>query len=328
MPSTVDIHAHFYPSPYLDALAERGYPRGTVYATGAPDAAGARRYAAHDAAFTDLALRLERMDRQRVEVHALSLPPADAFAFEPALHERLSRAFNDAAADAHQRHPDRLVGLASLPVHSADAAIAELERARTLPGIRGVCLGTRFHDRELSDPAYFPLWERIAAAKLPVFLHYAPMMVIGTPERLKTFHLGNVIGNTTETAIAAAHLIFGGVLDRLPDLEVCLPHAGGTLPLLFGRLDRAWETRDECRHLPHPPSHYIRRFRYDTVCHSGAVFEFLARFAGTDRIMLGSDYCFDMGVDEPRAIVEAAQLDNAARNRILGANAAALLGLR
>ena len=91
----------------------------------------------------------------------------------------------------------------------------ELERARKLPGVRGVCLGTRFVERELSDPAFFPVWERIAAARLPVFLHYAPLMVIGTPQRLNAYHLGNVIGNTTETAIAAAHLVFGGVLDRL-----------------------------------------------------------------------------------------------------------------
>jgi aminocarboxymuconate-semialdehyde decarboxylase len=325
--TTVDIHAHFYPPAYLDLLAERGFPRGTVYATGAPDAAGARRYATHDAAFTDLPLRLARMDAQGIGMHALSLPPADAFAFEPALHLELCRAFNDAASVAHRQHPDRLVALAALPVYAPEAAAAELERARLLPGVRGVCLGTRFHERELSDPAFFPLWERLAAARLPVFLHYAPMMVVGTPDRLRTFHLGNIIGNTTETAIAAAHLIFGGILDRLPDLEICLPHAGGTLPVLFGRLDRAWQTRDECRHLAHPPSHYIRRFHYDTVCHSAAIFEFLVRLAGAGRVMLGSDYCFDMGVEQPRTVVEAAALDAEARARILGANAAALLGL-
>ena len=324
----IDIHAHFYPSACLNLLADRGYTRGTIYATGAPDAAGARRYAVHDAEFTDIELRLARMNAQGIGLHALSLPPSDAFAFEPALQDRLCREFNNAASAAHEQHPDRLVALAALAVHSCAAAVAELERARMLPGVRGVCIGTRFHERELSDPDFFALWERIAAVRLPVFLHYAPMMVVGTPDRLNAFHLGNVIGNTTETAIAASHLIFGGVLDRLPELEVCLPHAGGTLPVLFGRLDRAWQTRDECRHLAQPPSAYIRRFHYDTVCHSEAVFEFLVRMAGAERIMLGSDYCFDMGVEQPRAIVEqAATLDADARRRILGANAATLLGL-
>ena len=328
---TVDIHAHFYPQAMLDVLAARGYARGTTYASAAPDAlgkAGARHYALHDAAFTDLATRLQRMDAQRVAVHALSLPPPDVFAHEPALHERLCRAFNDAASAAHLQHPTRLVALASLPVHTPMAALAELARASKLPGVRGVCLGTRFVESELSDAAFFPVWERIAAARLPVFLHYAPLMVIGTPQRLNAYHLGNVIGNTTETAIAAAHLVFGGVLDRLPELEVCLPHSGGVFPILAGRLDRAYAVRPECRHLPRPPSEYLRRFRFDTVCHTPAILEFLVKLVGAERVLLGSDYCFDMGDEQPVAAVErVGALAAGERERILGGNAMQLLGL-
>ncbi len=328
---TVDIHAHFYPDAYLDTLTVEGYPRGTRYATTAADAAGsssARHYSMQDTAFTDIDQRLVRMDAQGVDVHALSLPPPDAFAHNPALNERLCRAFNDAASAAHRAHPTRLVALASLPVHSPSPAIAELERARILPGVRGVCLGTRFAERELSDPEFFPLWERIAALRLPVFLHYAPLMVIGTPQRLNAYHLGNVIGNTTETAIAAAHLVFGGVLDRLPGLDVCLPHSGGVLPILAGRLDRAHAVRPECRHLPHPPSEYLRRFRFDTVCHSDVILDFLVRLVGADRIMLGSDYCFDMGVEQPVAAVNRVRsIAPDERAQILGGTAARLLGL-
>ena len=328
---TVDIHAHFYPSAYLDALVESGYPRGTRYARGAaeaPEGPQSRRYAMHDDAFTDIGTRIARMDAQGVDVHALSLPPPDSFAHTPRLLERLCRAFNDAASAAHVAHPDRFVVLASIPAHTPPAAIAELERARSLPGVRGVCLGTRFVERELSDPEYFPLWERIEALRLPVFLHYAPLMVIGTPRRLHAYHLGNVIGNTTETAIAAAHLIFGGVLDRLPALEVSLPHSGGVLPILAGRLDRAHAVRSECRHLARPPSDYLRRFRFDTVCHSDAILDFLVRLVGADRVMLGSDYCFDMGVEEPVAAVKRLQsIAPEAMTQILGGTAGRLLRL-
>ena len=330
-PRTIDIHAHFYPDAYLDAIADAGYPQGTRYARSAadaPDGPQSRRYAMHDTAFTDIAVRLARMNAQGVDIHALSLPPPDSFAHDPALLERLCRAFNDAASAAHLAHPDRFVVLASLPVHAPGPAIAELERARLLPGIRGVCLGTRFVERELSDAEFLPLWERIARLRLPVFLHYAPLMVIGTPRRLNAFHLGNVIGNTTETAIAAAHLIFGGVLDRLPDLEVCLPHSGGVLPILAGRLDRAHAVRSECRHLAHAPSEYLRRFRFDSVCHSDAILEFLIRLVGAERVMLGSDYCFDMGVEQPVAAVQrVASIDNGAMAQILGGNAGKLLGI-
>ena len=328
---TVDIHAHFYPSAYLDALVEAGYPQGTRYALGPANVAAgpqSRRYAMHDDAFTDIATRLLRMDAQGVDVHALSLPPPDAFAHTPRLLEQLCRAFNDSASAAHVAHPDRFVVLASLPVHTAQAAIDELDRASSLAGVRGVCLATRFVERELSDPEFFPLWERIAQRRLPVFLHYAPLMVIGSPSRLHAFHLGNVIGNTTETAIAAAHLIFAGVLDRLPELEVSLPHSGGVLPILAGRLDRAHAVRAECRHLARPPSEYLRRFRFDTVCHSDSILEFLVRLVGPDRVMLGSDYCFDMGVEEPVAAVKRLQsVKPRDMEQILGGTARCLLGL-
>ena len=120
---TVDIHAHFYPQPYLDALVEAGYPKGTRYAGAPAHAVGpeSRRYAMDDPAFTDIGERLARMQAQGVDVHALSLPPPDAFAHTPLLLERLCRAFNDAASAAHAAHPDRFVVLASLPVHASHA---------------------------------------------------------------------------------------------------------------------------------------------------------------------------------------------------------------
>ena len=327
----IDIHAHYYPERYLRLLQAHGYPQGTVYSNAEPARAGepgARTYKVHDRAFTELDRRIAAMDAQGVDVHALSLPPPYVFARNGALLVEIARTFNDAASAAHRAYPHRLIGLATLPVHDPRAAIDELERATSLPGIRGVGLGTRFADRDLSDPAFFPLYERIAALKLPVFLHYAPLTVIGMEDRLTRYHLSNVIGNTTETAIAAAHLIFGGVLDAFPNLEIILPHSGGVFPILIGRLDRAFQVRPECQHLPHPPSHYLRRFTYDTVCHSDAVMRFLIDLVGTDRVVLGSDYCFDMGYEDPvQALKSMTALEERERTKILGGNAARLLDL-
>jgi aminocarboxymuconate-semialdehyde decarboxylase len=327
----VDIHAHYYPETYLRLLEANGYPPGTVYSNARPAHAeepAARTYKVHDRAFTDLDRRIAAMNAQGVDVHALSLPPPYVFAGNSELLTQIACTFNDAASAAHRAYPDRLIGLATLPVHDPQAAIEELERAARLPGIGGVGLGTRFAERDLSDPAFFALYERITALKLPVFLHYAPLTVIGIEDRLTRYHLSNIIGNTTETAIAAAHLIFGGVLDTFPDLEIILPHSGGVLPILIGRLDRGFEVRPECTHLPHPPSHYLRRFTYDTVCHSDAVMRFLIDLVSTDRIVLGSDYCFDMGYERPvQALDEVTALDERERRNILGGNAARLLGL-
>jgi aminocarboxymuconate-semialdehyde decarboxylase len=327
----IDIHAHYYPEAYLGLLQKHGYPAETVYSNarvGAPEEPGTHTYKLRDRAFTELELRIAAMDAQGVDVHALSLPPPYVFAHSADLLIEIARTFNHAASAAHRAHPQRLVGLATLPVHDPAAALQELERAARLPGIRGVGLGTRFVERDLSDPSFFPVWARIAALKLPVFLHYAPLMVIGMEDRLTRYHLANIIGNTTETAIAASHLIFGGVLDRFPTLEIILPHSGGVFPVLIGRLDRGFQVRDECRHLPRPPSEYLRRFTYDTVCHSEAIMQFLIGLVGTDRVVLGSDYCFDMGYERPvHALDQVSALQERDRTKILGGNAARLLGL-
>ncbi|HYM01472.1 MAG TPA: amidohydrolase family protein, partial [Stellaceae bacterium] len=135
------------------------------------------------------------------------------------------------------------------------------------------------------------------------------------------------IGNPLDTGIAAAHLICGGVLDRFPKLDINLPHAGGVLPILIGRLDHGFRVRKELKHLPQPPSAYLRRFTYDTIAHSKAIMSFVVSQVGADRVMLGSDYCFDMGYEHPVEVVNELNLDDEARRVILGGTAAKLLKL-
>ena len=153
----IDVHAHYYPESYLALLKDHGYPAGTVYSDAdprKPDAPGAHTYKLRDRAFTDLELRIKTMDAQGVDVHALSIPPPYVFGRSAELLVRIARTFNDAASAAHRAYPERVVGLATLPVHEPQAAIEELERAAKLPGIRGVSLGTRFGERDLSDRTF------------------------------------------------------------------------------------------------------------------------------------------------------------------------------
>jgi aminocarboxymuconate-semialdehyde decarboxylase len=147
-------------------------------------------------------------------------------------------------------------------------------------------------------------------------------------ERLKQYYLINTIGNPTDTSIAACHLIFGGVLDTFPKLEVSLPHAGGTLPILRGRLDQAFKVRSECKTIPQPPSAYLKRFTYDTISYSEEIMDDLVGLVGADRIMMGSDYCFDIAYNDPVGIVKGMKSLNAGqREQILWGNAARLLRL-
>lgn len=319
--SAIDIHAHYFPQPYLDLLAQEGKAYGVDCRPGGEGfAIGPVRFAAK---FTDLNLRLAEMDAQGVRLHALSLTQPMVYWAPPELSHRLARAWNDAASDAHKSHPTRFVGLATLPMGDPDRAVDEVERASRLPGIRGVYLGTNIEDRDLDDPRFTPVFAKMEALRLPVFLH--PLKTLDRSDRMKPYYLANIIGNPVDTAIAAAHLIFGGVLDRFPDLRICLPHAGGVVPMLIGRWDHGVKLRKELAHLKRPPSDYLRRFTYDTVAHSPRVMRFVIDTVGIDRIMLGSDYCFDMGYEHPVEVVDALGLGAAERRLVLHETAAKLL---
>jgi aminocarboxymuconate-semialdehyde decarboxylase len=225
---------------------------------------------------------------------------------------------------AHENYPQRLLGLAMIPAQAADEALLEIDRIRGAPGICGVYMGSFVRDMDLSDERLFPIYERLSELRLPIFLH--PLKVIGMEDRLRPYFLYNLLGNPFDTATAAAHLIFSGVMDRFPGLEVVLPHAGGAFPYLAGRLHHGWSVRPECRHLENGPEAYLRRFHYDTISHSHSSLQFLIDSVGADRVMLGSDFCFDMGYDQPVEVVrEHPGLNPADRASILGGNARRLL---
>lgn len=325
----IDIHAHFYPREFLDLIAAEGAPfqasckdegRGPIVS------AGALRAGPLQLKFIDIDLRVEAMDAQKVDVQALSLTQPMVYWADPTLSRRLSATFNDACVRAHEKYPNRLLGLAMIPAQAADEALLELERVRNAPGICGIYMGSYIRDMDLSDERLFPIYERLSELRLPIFLH--PLKVIGMEDRLRPYFLYNLLGNPFDTATAAAHLIFSGVMDRFPGLDIVLPHAGGAFPFLVGRLNHGWKVRPECRHLERGPESYLRRFYYDTIAHSHASLEFLIENVGADRVMLGSDFCFDMGYDQPIEVVHNhPDLDPAAREAILGSNARRLLRL-
>jgi aminocarboxymuconate-semialdehyde decarboxylase len=329
-PLGIDIHSHFFPESYLrliekegasvGARIDRSNPNGVaIVINGTPTPP-------LGPAYWDLEARLKAMNRTGVGVQALSLTAPMVYFAGSAFARRLAQAFNDSCAEADSAHPDRFVGCATLPMQEPTAAVAELERAARLPGMRAVYLGTNVNGRELSDAAFTPMFERCQEYELPVLLH--PLNVVGAP-RLQPFYLNNLLGNPFDSAVAAAHLVLGGVLDRFPRLQVCLPHAGGAMPYLFGRLQHGQRVRPEARDRARRPfSAYLRRFTYDTISHSPEALRYLIGLVGPDRVMLGSDFCFDMGYERPRDIItKRLGLKNADQARILRGNAARLLGL-
>ena len=327
---SVDIHAHFFTRGYIDTLNKYGHKvdwsveyknDGSVIMSSQDN----RPVGPIDPSYFDINARLEGLDRQETDLHALSLTNPMCHFSDDSLNLDLAQAYNDGTSEFHIAHPDRFVGLITLPMLNADDAITELERAARLPGSKGVYMGTNIAGHNLSEERFETIFDKIAELNLPIFLH--PGNVIGA-NRLTHYHTINTIGNPTDTAVAATFLIFSGILDRHPKLEVCLPHAGGTFPILIGRIDHGWSVRQECKHLANAPSSYLRRFSYDTIGHANYVMKYLTDLVGYDRVLLGSDFCFDMGHEKPVENVKSYDwLNDQEKRAIIGENACRILGL-
>jgi aminocarboxymuconate-semialdehyde decarboxylase len=326
--NAIDVHAHWYPKRFLELLGREGPAHGLEWSETENGPQFKYRHLVTGPAgpgFVDLDARLAAMDAQGVAVHALSLTQPMVYWAGRELGMRLSAVFNDEAAAAHEKAPSRFYGLAMLPMHEPELARREAERVARLPGMRGVYMATAILERELSDERLFPVYETLEGLGLPVFLH--PVFVIGEA-RLKKFYLTNLLGNPFESAIAAAHLVLGGVLDRFPKLEVVLPHAGGAFPWLAGRLTRGWEKREELKTIEQPPAAYLRRFWYDTIGYSDAVLEYLVKNVGADRVVMGSDYCFPIAYEQPvKNVMDNPRLEPRAKEAIVAGNARRLLRL-
>src|ERR1700694_2496850 len=221
----IDIHAHYYPQAYFDLFntqdrrfnsefhmtAEGFFFKTPSYSNGPLPSK-----------FIDLKQRLADMDAQGVTVHALSLTGPMVYRADGKLSLELAMTWNDAAVAAHQAFPERFVVLATLPMLDPDRAIDELNRVSKLPGVRGVYMGTNIEGRDLDDPLFEAIFTRIEALGLPVFLHPLPPILGG--KRLQSLSLTNLLAYPLDTTVAASHLIFGGVLDRHPNLLIVLPH--------------------------------------------------------------------------------------------------------
>jgi|HubBroStandDraft_6_1064221.scaffolds.fasta_scaffold146473_2 aminocarboxymuconate-semialdehyde decarboxylase len=322
----IDIHAHYFPQTYFDLFNTEGQrysaefrmtEQGFYFKTPAESSGPL------PAKFIDLKQRLADMDAQGVAVQALSLTGPMVYWADGEFSHKLATTWNDGAVAAHQAYPDRFVVLATLPMLEPDRAVQELNRASKLPGVRGVYMGTNIEGRDLDDPLFEPIFARIESLALPVFLHPLPPILGG--KRLQPYSLTNLLAYPLDTTVAASRLIFGGVLDRHPNLLIVLPHAGGALLNIMGRLDHGWNVIPPAKHCAQTPSAYLHRFMYDTIAHSKPLMEFIISQVGVDRIMLGSDYCFPVGYDRPVEAVEELRLSSDQRKMILGGTAAKIL---
>ncbi len=330
----IDIHAHAMPLLLLEWLASRGLadlegvdrssakgvirldPRISGVAAGAPLPLARSQW--------DVATRLDEMDAQGVTHHAVSLPPflmASTCADEDLVTEVVHRG-NDSLAEYVAQSPDRLVGLGTAPV-GLETAAQEASRVLDSLGMAGVAIGTRGAGRELDDPVNEGLWALLAERQAMAFLHPS-----GVPDlaRITDYYLPQLLGYPMETAIAVTRLIVSGVRER-HDFPLCLAHGGGCLPSLRGRLDLGWDRKDVARSTPMAPSTYIHGLFFDTAVFSDGVLADLVTTFGPGRVLVGTDFAFDLADRDPLASVAELGLDDDDSAQVRWRTAARLLRL-
>ncbi|MGH8871445.1 MAG: amidohydrolase family protein [Acidimicrobiia bacterium] len=272
-------------------------------------------------------VRLADMDVMGVDVQALSLSPYQLFHWAGGeFGIRAFKMINDDLAELVREHPDRFLGLGTMPLQDPDAAIDELRRCSAELGFRGIEMATHIEGEELSSPRFEPFWDTVEELGTVVFIHPTGFT---EPARFTDHYFLNTIGHPLEETICAGRLIFDGVIERHPGLKFVFAHGGGFLPAYAGRFDHAYHARADVRHsLPRPPSEYLSGFFFDTMVFEADQLGFLIDKYGPDHILLGTDYPYDMGETDPLGLLnKVSGLSPDDMDLIVGGNAARLLGI-
>lgn len=323
----IDVHNHFYPPEYLDALRDADSAvRVTTDAEGNPCVHYPGDYNVAVPGHRDIAYRQEVLEREDVDLQVLTLTTPGTHVETPARAVRLARLVNDAFARiAHDR--PRFTALATLPLNDPAASAEELERSVAQLGLRGAMVFGNINGMSLADDRLLPVWER--ADSLGAVIHIHPTSPVGV-EAMTDYWLMPLVGFPMDTTLAAANLVFHGIPARFPNIRWILGHLGGAIPYLIERLDRGWRAFPECRvRIPEPPSTYLRQFYYDGVNFSPGALRLAVEVAGVRQILAGSDYPHMIGsIAKMKASPESASLGAGDRTAILGGNAARLFGIR
>lgn len=325
----VDAHMHVIPPAVVESAHCDSHPAGITL----QQAAGERRMVHPEGysyplppCFDDPAALVASLDDRGVERAVVSpAPPLFGYDLPRAQSRRWAALVNDGVAAMVAAAPDRLVGLATVPLATPADAVAELDRALTQLGLRGALVGPVAGGRWLDDPEQLPVLE--AAQELNALLFVHPSYT-GARPGLEDFYLTNLVGNPLDTGLCAARLILSGTLDRLPDLRLMLAHGGGYLPYQAGRLARGNAVRPELGRCVGVPLDYLGRFIYDTLLFNPPALGFLVDLVGPERVLYGSDEPFDMCGDGPTAQLAGAGLDADAQRRIQGENAARIFDVQ
>ncbi|MDB5774378.1 MAG: hypothetical protein JWP38_511 [Herbaspirillum sp.] len=329
----IDIHCH-YLNTEVNAKAAPLHPHekepAIIFANAMTNDVNRKQMKDRAAQLSDVDRRIKDMDRMGIDIQAVSAAPSQYYYWaEPDIGLAFSREINDRIAEIVAMHPDRFVGLGTVPLQDAKMATAELVRCVKKLGMRGVQINTQVNGMDLADKRLGLDRFFAKAQELDVVILIHPLG-FDKGDRFVDYYFNNVIGNPLESTLAVSHLIFGGVLDRYPGLKFCVAHAGGYLPHYPGRMDHAWKARPDARvTIKKKPSSYLKKFYFDSMTFDTRMLDGMIERYGARHVLLGTDYPYDMGEDNPIKLIESvSRLTGAEQDLIMGGNAARLLKIK
>ena len=321
-----DLHTHYYPTIYFDKIrdlpSEFSFDKSPSGQT-IIKYRGARFFGVTPP-MTDVAQRLEDMDRVGIDVEVVSLSTPNVF-FTDANHQpEIARMVNDSYAELIAKHPTRFKGFASIPMAAPDAALEELRRAIDELKLSGVILLSNIGGKALTSPEYRPFFAEANRMKLCILLH--PMLPANT-ELFREYVLGPIVGFMFDTTLAVARMCFDGMFREFPDIRWIVAHLGGAVPYLMERMDNGWRDFSECRaKTDELPSTYLKRLYYDTVNFNPHMLNLVREMIGSDHMVMGSDYPHLLGsIERAVSSVEGLDIPEAEKRRIFEGTALSIL---
>jgi aminocarboxymuconate-semialdehyde decarboxylase len=319
----VDVHSHIVDREHLDDLVS------TLKLETETTSDGKRLFRRNGSTVAwsradmfDIDQRLKEMDIKDIGVRILSLSAPNVYLWNDADQVAAARHINDALAKLCRQHPDRLVGLASLPLKDVESSLSELDRCIHKLGMKGMIIGSNIDGVQLDDPKFEPIWAKIDELRLPVFEH--PMFPHNS-EGLEGFELPLRLGLIFDTTLSATRLIYSGVFERYPNFPYIMAHTGGALLMALERLDNGYRLFPDCRRFINElPSEYAKRLYYDTTAFGPEALNFAFRTVGAQQLLFGTD---DPFINADTSHVTQLPISEADQKQILGANAARIFGL-
>jgi len=293
------MHSHFIPTLFADMIQKNNnLTADIVYKDG-------EKFISHEQGyiypflpeFYDMDVKRQRMDELGIDMSILSpAPPLFYYWTDKETSKYVAQMVNDELFNFINKDTKRFSMMATVPMNSVEYAIEELERIyrKSNGTVKFVEIGTNIEGELISNPKFEPFFAKVVELNMTVFLH---PYYVGNKSGLENYYLTNLLGNPFDTTIAAVHLMLSGFINKFPSLKICLAHAGGFLPYQIGRLQHGYNVREEPKekNKETPPLELLKRFYFDSITFEQKSLEFLVNIVGADKVMVGTDFPFDMG---------------------------------